>query len=313
MLATKVVLPLFKARGKPFVLVYWSRDPDGTQHNQGDSLGAAGSRHQRTDLARGDPQRRRKPGADCSGRCSISASPNDDRHHHRGRSRLLDDLEGERHQPRRQGELCRRADGAAAATALSRSISAQVLGMPLLGPGRARTRRSSRQAPIARQRTDRRGSEQCPDIVVAGERRLGPDLSAEARHGGRKRRRAVVALRCLGRITSAGCLSMTSSGRSPGTLPLERHRPARPGGDAAPGDRRQFPLVRYRLRRARALHRRDRRYRPAAGPGHARLVQPRRHREFHGGRQAPISKPALSIRRRSATPISARRSRISCG
>ena len=37
--ATKVVLPRFKAAGKPFVLVFWSRDPDGTQHNQGDSLG----------------------------------------------------------------------------------------------------------------------------------------------------------------------------------------------------------------------------------------------------------------------------------
>ncbi len=37
--ATKAVLPLFKARNTPFVLVYWSRDPDGTQHNQGDSLG----------------------------------------------------------------------------------------------------------------------------------------------------------------------------------------------------------------------------------------------------------------------------------
>src|SRR5215470_15549704 len=36
--ATKVVLPLLKARNKPFVLVFWSRDPDGTQHNQGDSL-----------------------------------------------------------------------------------------------------------------------------------------------------------------------------------------------------------------------------------------------------------------------------------
>src|SRR5215470_15651513 len=36
--ATKVVLPMFKARAKPFVLVFWSRDPDGTQHNQGDSL-----------------------------------------------------------------------------------------------------------------------------------------------------------------------------------------------------------------------------------------------------------------------------------
>ena len=36
--ATKVVIPRFKAAGKPFALVYWSRDPDGTQHNQGDSL-----------------------------------------------------------------------------------------------------------------------------------------------------------------------------------------------------------------------------------------------------------------------------------
>ena len=35
---TKVVLPLFKARNRPFVLVFWSRDPDGTQHNQGDRL-----------------------------------------------------------------------------------------------------------------------------------------------------------------------------------------------------------------------------------------------------------------------------------
>lgn len=37
-LITKVLLPRFKRGGKPFVMVYWSRDPDGTQHNQGDSL-----------------------------------------------------------------------------------------------------------------------------------------------------------------------------------------------------------------------------------------------------------------------------------
>ena len=36
--ATRVVLPMFKSRNKPFVLVFWSRDPDGSQHNQGDSL-----------------------------------------------------------------------------------------------------------------------------------------------------------------------------------------------------------------------------------------------------------------------------------
>ncbi|GAC1544731.1 MAG: alkaline phosphatase family protein [Candidatus Velthaea sp.] len=37
--ATKVVLPTLKAKNKPFVMVFWSRDPDGSQHNQGDSLG----------------------------------------------------------------------------------------------------------------------------------------------------------------------------------------------------------------------------------------------------------------------------------
>jgi arylsulfatase A-like enzyme len=36
--ATKAVLPTFAHNGRPFVLLFWSRDPDGTQHNQGDSL-----------------------------------------------------------------------------------------------------------------------------------------------------------------------------------------------------------------------------------------------------------------------------------
>ena len=35
---TKAVLLSFLKAGKPFVVVFWSRDPDGTQHNQGDSL-----------------------------------------------------------------------------------------------------------------------------------------------------------------------------------------------------------------------------------------------------------------------------------
>ncbi|WP_454886329.1 alkaline phosphatase family protein [Sphingomonas oryzagri] len=35
---TRVVLPTLKERNRPFAMVFWSRDPDGTQHNQGDSL-----------------------------------------------------------------------------------------------------------------------------------------------------------------------------------------------------------------------------------------------------------------------------------
>jgi len=38
--ATKAVLPAWKQAGGPFVLVFWSRDPDGTQHFEGDSLNA---------------------------------------------------------------------------------------------------------------------------------------------------------------------------------------------------------------------------------------------------------------------------------
>ena len=35
---TKAILPAFQQSAKPFYLLFWSRDPDGTQHNQGDSL-----------------------------------------------------------------------------------------------------------------------------------------------------------------------------------------------------------------------------------------------------------------------------------
>ncbi len=36
--ATRVLLPRFTEQRKPFVLLFWSRDPDGSQHNEGDSL-----------------------------------------------------------------------------------------------------------------------------------------------------------------------------------------------------------------------------------------------------------------------------------
>lgn len=35
---TKAILPAFVKSSKPFYVLFWSRDPDGTQHNQGDSL-----------------------------------------------------------------------------------------------------------------------------------------------------------------------------------------------------------------------------------------------------------------------------------
>ncbi|HEY3813250.1 MAG TPA: alkaline phosphatase family protein [Caulobacteraceae bacterium] len=60
---TQVLLPRFKDDDKPFVMVFWSLDPDGTQHNTGDSLNQltpgingptalAGIRNADNDLAR---------------------------------------------------------------------------------------------------------------------------------------------------------------------------------------------------------------------------------------------------------------------
>jgi arylsulfatase A-like enzyme len=37
--ATKVILPKLASSGKPFAMLYWSRDPDASQHSQKDSLG----------------------------------------------------------------------------------------------------------------------------------------------------------------------------------------------------------------------------------------------------------------------------------
>ncbi|MHB1206432.1 MAG: alkaline phosphatase family protein, partial [Rhodospirillaceae bacterium] len=37
--ATRIVLPHFKESGKPFVLLFWSRDPDLSQHSTRDSIG----------------------------------------------------------------------------------------------------------------------------------------------------------------------------------------------------------------------------------------------------------------------------------
>jgi arylsulfatase A-like enzyme len=36
--ATRAILPMFKETGEPFVMIVWSRDPDGSHHFQGDSL-----------------------------------------------------------------------------------------------------------------------------------------------------------------------------------------------------------------------------------------------------------------------------------
>ena len=119
--AAKVVLPMFKARNKPFVLVFWSRDPDGSQHNTGDSLNTitpgingptsmAGIKNADNNLAQ------LRKALDELGLAAI------DQHHRLLRSRLLDDLEGEQDQPVGENFLRRHAEGFPARWASSPSI-----------------------------------------------------------------------------------------------------------------------------------------------------------------------------------------------
>ena len=108
--ASKVVLPMFKARNKPFVLVFWSRDPDGSQHNTGDSLNTitpgingptsmAGIKNADNNLAQ------LRKALDELGPCR------EHQYHRLLRSRFLDDLQGEQDEPLGEDLLRRHAEG----------------------------------------------------------------------------------------------------------------------------------------------------------------------------------------------------------
>ena len=135
--ATKVVLPMFKARNKPFVLVFWSRDPDGSQHNNGDSLNTV------TPGINGPTSLAGIKNAD-DNLAAVAESPRRAwpcrRHQHPDRfgSRLLDDLQGEQDQPGGEGLLRRYAEG-----------------FPAHGLSRARSREGARPAAVRPQRQER--------------------------------------------------------------------------------------------------------------------------------------------------------------
>ena len=119
--AAKVVLPMLKARNKPFVMVYWSRDPDGIAAQSGRQPSQAGARHQRADRARGHSKRRQQPQAPAR-HADRTRPRRHDQHHDCGRPRLLDHLQGKQDQPGGEGGLQGRSEGPAAAQASSRSI-----------------------------------------------------------------------------------------------------------------------------------------------------------------------------------------------
>ncbi len=289
--ATKVVLPMFKARNKPFVLVFWSRDPDGTQHNQGDSLNAL------------------TPGI--NGPTSLAAIKNADDNLAALR-KALDELglaattdiivsadhgfstisKQSKTSPAAKVELCRRAARPAAAR-LPRHRPGQGARTCRCSIPTTRTRRS-RPVRIPKRGNGVIGKDAAkPDVVVAANG--GSDLIYLPGKDRKMAARVVQAL--LEQDYVSGIFVDASLGRLSGHAADVGDQPERRGDHAAPGHRGQLQFVRHRLRPAAPVHGRSGRHRPATGSGHARQLQPRRHHEFHGRRRARLQS---RFRRRNA-------------
>ena len=141
-----------------------------------------------------------------------------------------------------------------------------------------------------------------PDLVVATNG--GSDLIYLPNKDKKLAERTVKAL--LEQDYVSGIFVDDDLGRFPGTLPMSQLSLKGKAVTPHPVDRRQFPFLHDRLRRADQLLGRGRRYRAAAGPGHARQFRPRRHHEFHGGDRAGLQGRLCRCRCRSAMPMSAR-------
>ena len=240
--ATKVVLPMFKARGKPFVLVFWSRDPDGSQHNQGDSL------NQLT------------PGI--NGPTSLAAIKNADTDLGRIRQALADlgladttDIVVSADHG--FSTISKESKTSAAAKASYADVPpgflppgflaldiAKALDLPLLDP-------DAKNAPVAPgtypkfgQRADRPRSRQAAGRR-RGEWRVGPRLfpgQGQGAGGAHRHRAARPGLR-------QRAVRRRRARPFPGYAAAERDQPAGRGGDADAGDCGQFPLLGRRLHR----------------------------------------------------------------
>ena len=246
--AANVVLPDFRRRGRPFVMVYWSRDPDGSQHGQGDSLGQL------------------VPGI--NGPTSLAAIRNADDNlaaleralAQQGLADTTDIIVTSDHGfsvISKNGRDPGDGRGGAAAARLCRA-----------GPGgraeaaRVRPGCGERGGAAARPHDARQlgaGRPRAPAGSGGGERRVGPRLPADRRQGpGRARRRGTAGARLHQRS-----VRRRPAGRRPRHAAAQRHRPGRRGGDAAARDRGRLPHLRdgRRLRGGDQLPGRDRRQR----------------------------------------------------
>ena len=303
--ATRVLLPLFKARGRPFVLVYWSRDPDASQHNQGDSFG------------------RLQPGI--NGATSLAGIRNADDNLRRLREALvslgLRDTTNivvaadhgfstvSRESATSPASKRRYADvvpGHLPPGFLSLDL-AETLGLPLWDPGRKNQRvgpgeHSNGHGVLGADPAD-------PDVVVAADGGVCADLpeglaspQPRATRGGRADGARLRERHLRGRLPGLDC----------GHAADERHPSRRRSHHAAAVAGRQPAIVCHGLRGREQLQR-DALQPGAAGSGASRQLRPIRDVQFHGGGGTELPSPGSWTRCRSAMPTCTRPSRGSCG
>nr|WP_198526672.1 alkaline phosphatase family protein [Sphingomonas melonis] len=274
--ATRVALPSFKARHRPFAMVFWSRDPDGTQHNQGDSLNRltpgingpttfAAIRNADGDLAKLRTALKRL-GLDRTTDIIVTSD--------HGFSTISKQSDTSRAARTRYADV---PEGFLPPGFLALDL-ASALNMPAFDP-------EAGNAPVTTGAHPSRGNALLgadpshPDIVVAANG--GSDLLYLPGRDPTLARRIVTAL--LDQDYISGIFVDDRLGSIAGTLPLSSINLK---GAALPPrtvDRRHLPLGNDRLRNTDELSGGGGGYDAAARPGHARQLRPRRHPQLHSG------------------------------
>jgi hypothetical protein len=287
-----VLLPHFKEQGKPFMLLYWSSDPDGTQHSQRDSVSELDARHQRPDLVRrhqGGGRRLSRDHDDAEG-ARLDKTTNIFVTADHGFSTVS---KQSKTSPSTRNQLPDDSARVSAAGFLAIDL-AEALDLPLHEPSpKARRRLQRRQASAPRQRDPRQ--DPAKPEWSSRQRRQRPDLSPA---GQRQELAPKVVKACWRRTTPAACSSTTSSGAFPA-----RCRSS-PSAERSARARRRPRSWSTSARRTIGCDQ------PLfcavtvtdatadAGPGPSRQLQPRRHGEFHGRDRPGLQGGLQSTRRR---------------
>ena len=279
--ASKIVLPMFKARTKPFVLVFWSRDPDGSQHNNGDSLNTvtpgingptsmAGIKNADDNLAQ-----LRKALDDLG----LSASTNIIISSDHGFSTISKES--------KTSPSAKIAYDDTPKDFLPMGFLAidlaKALNLPLFDPNDKNARVADNAHPKAGNGVLGQDPAK-PEMVVATNG--GSNLIYLPNKDKKLADRTVKAL--LEQDYISGLFVDDDLGKFPGTLPISQLGLKGKAATPTPSIVVNFRSYSVRLRRADQLLRRSRRYRAATGPGHARQFRPWRHPELHSGDRARL-------------------------